>query len=251
MSEVTVIPQVAANVVSDSTTWTTVLRSRWVLLFGGSKLRTVLNMQNGSTNLEARTKFLTADVLTSETNTVSSASGATLDADGYKTDDLDVSAETSAMWVQAIAQVSSSSGVSDGRLVLSGTLHSEGRIVASQDVNVGPTTAESGTSQYHYLPIGRPVPIVGMSSIMYAVVYTVGSGTVYWQPVYRTFTNDLNKPSTWATKATEQTGSSNTTWNSGTVTLADVTTKAMWQPGIRWKSESGSGSLKIIVAAKY
>jgi len=246
---------VSMPVSSESTTYQTALRSDWMLAFGTDKLRGVVHVV-GSSNLEVKMEYITASVKASDPDTVSSLGGSTITADGYMTNNVALTfTAKDNLLVQVVAQIrSTTSGtLAQGLVSLRAWAHSEANVISTRTLELGPTEIVSGTKNYNYLPLAAPQPMVGLSEIMFAVVYTVGSGTVYYQPVYRTFANDLDNPSTWAvvSSTTEQSASSNTTYNPGALTLADDTTKTHWQPGIRWSSNTGAGTVNVTVASQY
>jgi len=163
---------IAMPVSSESTTYQTALRTDWMLAFGTETLRGVVHAV-GSSNLEVRMEYITASVLGTDPNAVSSLAGSPLAANGYLTNSVSLPSTAKDNLVQVVAQIRSDTAgtLAQGLVSLQAWGDTASKIIATRTLELGPTEIVSGTKNYNYLPLAAPMPIVGLSQIMYAVVY--------------------------------------------------------------------------------
>lgn len=236
------------QVVALSTTYSTGITLPWTLIYGESKVRTMLELGAVTGNLGAKVGFRTAEVRTDAPDAWSTIEGTVRSADGAFVQDLDVSAVTGKLWVQFRTGVALTGGTAAEawaryRIVT----RRNAVLLATRTIEVQPTVNSQGDA---YVPVGRPSAALGVAGLMFAFVYSGAAGSLTYGPAHRTFdANDLS-PSAWTDLATYPAITGDEMRNSGDRAISPGL-KGFIQPGVKISGPAARGTLRVLVAARY
>lgn len=225
----------------------------WMLLYGGTKLAIGLDLQAVEANYGVQVGWRTATTGTDVPNPWQTLLTART-ADGNYPEEVTFGTGVSngAMWVQGSLWTKLAPGITAPASALNRLWYSvkgAGWIVARQRVNL------TATSTGDIIPIGAPFNCVGVTGMMFAVVYTNLAATITPTGVVRTFkSGNLRRPEGWSDVVTLATQSANADSTRDTGSGAVSTTdRIMTQAGFKWTTSGAGkpgGTAEIIVAAK-
>lgn len=224
----------------------------WMLLYGGTKLATGLDLQAVDPDYEVQVGWRTATTGTDVPNAWQTLLTARTAAGNFSEEvTFGSGVSDGAMWVQASLWTKLDASATTPATALNRLWYSvkgAGWIVARQRVNL--TASSTGD----IIPIGAPFNCVGVTGLMFAVVYTNLAATITPTAVVRTFkSGNLRRPEAWSTVAamSTQSGSTDSTRDTkqGSVSTTD---RMMAQAGFKWTTSGATpgGVAEIIVAAK-
>jgi hypothetical protein len=240
-------PRMQKQVWADTTSNRPVIVGPWMLKHGVGTLRFTDEMRAeegtftqtlGYRYAQVSTDFPGAWTVTATTRT----------ADGAGTTDIDVSATTDQMWVQA-ALFGKSGGAMAGALsTIQVQTNADSRIVAARSLDL---QAVVNTSEFAYLELGKPFPALGLSSLMFVVqLFGVEGTSVTFRPIWRTFEARLDAPGSWANLDSGQTVTADTFYNSGSEAVTPGTVQFA-QVGMKISGTAGRGTLRATVAGLF
>lgn len=171
----------------------------------------------------------------------------TRSANGLGTRDVDVSATTDQLWVQAALFGKSTDGLA-GTAQTSLQLSTDGnpRIIAAATFDV---QAYINSGEAAWVAVGPQVGAFNISGLMFVAVVVGVGGTVMLQPAWRKWVDGYESPDAWSTLDSEQTITGNTNYNSGNEAISPGTSQLI-QPGLKLGGAGGRGTVNIIVVAK-
>ena len=143
---------------ADSSTFSTVLVTDWLLLTGAPEFAVMheVRAQQGAGTLTTNVKWRTASVRTDNPSDWSSA-GADRTTENVFVDSFDISGTTTAMWIQAGLVAKASGGVAEAFMRLQAQLTGKSVLVARKQRIVVQARA-SGDTGYSLFAIGAPFP---------------------------------------------------------------------------------------------
>lgn len=157
---------VSGRLTADSTTLQTWLVSPWMLLYGSSSVRIGAQLGGMTSLMRGAARWRTSDVRTDLPNAWSDSVNER-SANGTYAEDADLSASTSALWVQvALGGRVSSAGVGEAEAVLRWSTKDLGVLVASRSVDVQPFV---NSGEVAIVPLGR-APALSTAGVMGAFV---------------------------------------------------------------------------------
>lgn len=241
--------RVARQVVAQSTTFSTGVTLPWTLVYGESKIRTMLEVGAVTGNFGAKVGFRTAEVRTDRPDAWSTVEGTVRSTNGSFVQDLDVSAATGRLWVQFRVGVGLTAGTAAAEAWARCRIATRRNAVllATRNIDVQPSVNPQGEA---YIPVGRPAAALGATGLMFAFVYSGASGSLDYGPAYRTFDVDNLSPNAWTDLATYSGITGDELRNSGDRAITPGA-KGLMQPGVRISGPGARGSLRVLVAAKY
>jgi hypothetical protein len=201
-----------------------------------------------TTNMRAKLRYRTADVLTSRPNAWNDSS-TSRSSNGTYVEDVDLSAVTTALWVQAGIGVAtaSSAQVGEALATLRSSTKGLGQVVAADKLEIGP---DINTSQTGHQAIGAPFSALGLAAVMAGVVATGVAGTLDYGLVIRYFDGDINAPGAWV-DVVAVTGITSDEIRNFNDTAVTPGTKLLAQLGIKWGGTSPQATLKVVASGRW
>ena len=231
----------------DSTSAVTLLKSPWMLACGTTSLFAAMELRGISGSFNGQLRIRYASVSTQRPGAWGTATTPKTTNDVHP-EPFDTSATTNQLWVQVGMAGYATAGVAECFARLQAAAQGNGMILAQQTVEVNPDT---NVGQYQYVALGNPFAQVGITKLMYAVVFSGVSGTITHRPVYRQFKGNLDLPEAWVDLGTtDQTQSTDGDVNSGHVAVTPTSGYLFGQPGIKYQG-TARGTLKIVVAGIF
>jgi hypothetical protein len=222
----------------------------WLLLYGGASLMTGLELRALETNYGGQVGWRTATTDTDVPNVWQTLLTQRTTNDIFP-ESVDVSAQTDIMWIQGSLWSSLTTG-STPKSALNRLWYSvkgAGWIVGRQRIHL------PASSTTDIIPIGAPFNCVGVTGLMYAIIYTNLTATIAPTGVARMFkTGNPRRPEAWGdvVSMTSQTSSGDSARDtkSGSLTTTD---RVMAQAGLKYSTSGGGnpgGLAEVIVVAK-
>jgi hypothetical protein len=177
------------------------------------------------------------------------AGGTPRTTDGGDVQDIDISATTDQMWVQVALRGKVASGSEAEALsAIQAGADADPSVIAARRFTLNPTT---NSAKDTYLPLAAPQGAAGLSSMMFGMKVTGLDGTtVKLRPAYRAFTSDVQAPGPWNDLDSLQTLSTETLYNSGTLSPA-LGTVMFWQPGLKIVGNDARATVQVMVVAVW
>ena len=228
----------------------TKLVTPWMLMYGASQLRATEEIRAITTHYGQQVVYRTAAVRT-DFPSAWSPSGNNRTANGIHIANIDVSATTDQMWLQAGIQSkgdnAGSAAEGEAWCRLKTSLDRTGRIVVAQTVHVQPAV---NSSEAAYVPLGRPIPAQDLVGFMGAFIVTSVSGTLAYGLSYRTFEADPSSPDSWTDLQSYTGVTSDETQNTGHEAVTPGT-KLLAQPGLKFSGTDARATIQVVVAARW
>jgi hypothetical protein len=233
-----------------STTPATLLVTQWMLAAGTTAIDAVMEVRApsptaASFNAAMRVRF--ASVSTQRPGAWGTATTTRSSADVWP-ERFDVSATTDQAWVQVGLVGNASAAQAEALVRLQAAAQGGGAVLAEQVVQVEPDT---NSGSYTVVALGNPFAQLGISKVMYAVVFSGVTGTVTYRPVYRQFKGNPELPEAWGDLGTgDSTRTTDGDLNSGLISVSPTSGYLLGQAGLKYTG-TARGTLKTMVCGVF
>jgi hypothetical protein len=233
-------------VVAQNTAKIPVLLSSWMLKPGNGTLRVSDDMRARSGNIVQTIAYRYAAVQADEPGPFNVTANSR-NADGDDVFDIDVSAVTDQLWVQAALMAHTSDGaVGYATSMIQAQIAGKSFMAGVRTIEVEP---ELNASESAYYEVGDPFPVLGCTNLQVAVVATGIGGTVTYRPAFRSFKSSYSVANQWADLGTAKSSTGDEKHNFGTTGVTPGTNQ-FGQAGLK-VTATGRGYLTVFVVAIF
>ncbi|MEQ1503850.1 MAG: hypothetical protein ABMB14_16535 [Myxococcota bacterium] len=230
-------------------TYTTMLLGPVMLAYGSDTLRVtgMLRALAGSFGAKVRYRTFTARV---EEPDAWVDSATVRSAAGEFSEDFSLAAIGSKLWIQPALAGATTAGAAGAEAfaAFQGWTKSNGVALATQTFEIEP---DVNATQNSYLTVGKRIPALGLTGLMFAAVVRGVGGTLKWNVASRLVQADPAYPGAWVDLlGVDAQATGNTSWNSGNLAITPGV-NATIETALKIPANNARGTITLIVAGKY